>query len=177
MVNMCIMCKKDSETVKHLFGDCQTANQIRLQILVQHAEASQCSFFSNEKFRKALLNSQKMAVRRLQLVFCFVIWRERCRRIFQEKFKTVTLLTSEIMVECGSWYQQEQKSIKEHRRLMDCAWKNHFQYSFLLFFLSSPSFFTGFFSFLGFYWILVSAFFYFYFYFYFFVFRIYDPCL
>lgn len=107
MVNMCIICKKDSETVKHLFGDCQTANQIRLQILVQHAEASQCSFFSNGKFRKALLNSQKMAVRRLQLVFCFVIWRERCRRIFQEKFKTVTLLTSEIMVECGSWYQQE----------------------------------------------------------------------
>lgn len=107
MVNRCAMCKADSETVKHLFGSCQTTNRIRLQIMLQHAEARRCPFFFIGNFRKTLLASQKMVVRRLQLVFCFVLWRERCQRIFQEKEKSVPLLSSEVMVEYTSWYQQE----------------------------------------------------------------------
>lgn len=56
------------------------------------------------------------------LVICFVIWRERCRRIFQEVSKTDALLAVEIAQETQSWFgiTQRDSSLSSILRLKGC---------------------------------------------------------
>jgi hypothetical protein len=42
--------------------------------------------------------------RRVQIVLCFVVWRERCARIFREEKKGPRQTATEIGQEYNSWY-------------------------------------------------------------------------
>ena len=61
--------------------------------------------FIRHQYDWLLLSSLNHKERTAQAVMCFVIWRERCRRIFKEEEKTVQVLVAEISAEHDSWFK------------------------------------------------------------------------
>lgn len=83
------MCKCDAETAAHMMGHCKFAVEmyrrmdITLQMRIHPIEAA-LDINNNKKARGTLL------------VTMFVIWRERCARIFRESDKTIPELIDEV---------------------------------------------------------------------------------
>lgn len=64
-----------------------------------------CWYFAERNYQSAILESQHTKLRQTQVTVCTVIWRERCRRIFSDKQKTVQLIVREILEELSSWFE------------------------------------------------------------------------
>lgn len=104
MVNRCCMCRMEAETVKHLFGRCKLTTELRGDLVQRIPQLGQCQFFVTGNYKKTMLESRTKQTRQMQLVFSFVIWRERCRRTFQEVDKSNLMLQAEIVNEFRSWF-------------------------------------------------------------------------
>ena len=105
MVNRCCMCRRAMETVRHLFQECQFTAQVRSRIQKDTMHFSYTEQFKQGKYRGIVLQSNQMALRRLQLVLLFVIWRERCQRTCTEKRRSPVILADEVLMKDASWFQ------------------------------------------------------------------------
>lgn len=103
MPNRCSMCKRKEETVKHLFRQCSYIAELKYKIERQMRLPS-CLKFRTGNYKEAMLSSQYTEVKKVQITTCFVLWRERCRRIFRDEEKPVNLLVQEVITEYNSWY-------------------------------------------------------------------------
>lgn len=87
LVGMCSMCRNNEETPSHLFNECQTGLAITNGAL-QHMELNQRGREMN--FIQAMADTTiQKKTREVILISNFIIWRERCNRIFNDKLKTV----------------------------------------------------------------------------------------
>lgn len=103
-LNRCALCKRQEETVMHLFGTCQYTTRIRMAIASTSIQLSQCNFYSTGQFKQLIMNSQHTTVRQMEITICFVIYRERCHRIFRDLEKSRQLIQEEIMQEFRYWF-------------------------------------------------------------------------
>jgi hypothetical protein len=53
-----------------------------------------------------IVDTEDIKWRRLQMTTCFVIWRERCARIFREENKSPLMLVREILLEYKIWFER-----------------------------------------------------------------------
>lgn len=91
MVNWCVMCKRDGESVIHLFGNCDATVELYEKV------ATIMRIQPHELQSKEALNKGcKPEVRSLIVITQFVIWRERCSRIFTDASRTMDQLALEI---------------------------------------------------------------------------------
>lgn len=104
MPNRCIMCKSAQETVQHLFGTCTYITQLVQVISNTMQGMPHCQYFTDTRYEEAIVISRYKFIRKLQLTVCFVLWRERCRRIFMEENKNLSILAMEIRAEFQSWF-------------------------------------------------------------------------
>lgn len=93
LVNRCIMCKKANETVKHLFYRCEISLQIYTEMLTEY----QIKTPVLQQGEHPIINIKfTRRERSLFLIASFVIWRERCARIFRDAENGVTELLDQI---------------------------------------------------------------------------------
>jgi zinc-binding in reverse transcriptase len=105
LANVCHMCYNAEETIPHLFIECQYIKEIRCYI----HDMTQTHRFISTKYRAGqyhfiLDTSQNEHWKRMEIITCFVIWRERCRRIFQEENKAPLTIVREILLEYQNWF-------------------------------------------------------------------------
>jgi zinc-binding in reverse transcriptase len=104
--NICHMCKQDQGTSRHLFTTCSTATQLR-QYIVQTLPATspQCHNYTDENPNTLLLSpTENSQWRQLELTTNFVLWRERCRRLFADKEQNIPRMAREVLTEKRSWF-------------------------------------------------------------------------
>lgn len=102
MAGICYMCKSDSETVTHLFVQCTFAKLLYGKVM-QDLKLKGCSCNQMDAIVSAQVNSE---IKEALLITQFILWRERCRRLFTDQEKTVPELVSEV---------REQMEIKKMR--------------------------------------------------------------
>lgn len=85
---ICYMCRANDETIQHLFNECQQARILYTAVLGQgqHIQNDSISVITEGPTEK---------IRELVLISQFILWRERCCRIFRDKSKTTAELTQE----------------------------------------------------------------------------------
>lgn len=104
LVNRCCLCREQAETVKHLFRNCRYTQEVRLELSRRIPYLTHCQLFVQGSYWRTLLYSTDKRVKQLQIVLIFAVWKERCRRVFQEKEKTENQLTSAIIEENNLWF-------------------------------------------------------------------------
>lgn len=104
MVNRCCLCKSQEETVHHLFADCNYTRATVAYLMDFYTALSPNGTFARGNYRDCVLNIAQQGIARLQMTTCFVIWRERCRRIFSDKTKEPQYLAFEIVAEVVDWF-------------------------------------------------------------------------
>lgn len=89
MVNRCIMCRNQLESVIHLFEECTVTIEIYRKLALTMGMK-----LPTRHARKALITNEiNKEERSLLLIAQFVVWRERCSRIFTDKsIQTETLI-------------------------------------------------------------------------------------
>lgn len=98
MVNRCAMCKSDTETVLHLFNTCPIAQQLNTEV----AGRFQTRQPRMTAAKHPILDTGYTAKERsLFLISAFIVWRERCARIFRETENTVAQLLVQIEEQWG----------------------------------------------------------------------------
>ena len=102
LAGICYMCKADSETVPHLFVHCTFAKLLYGKVM-QDLKLKGCSCNQRDAIVSAQVNIETKEV---LLITQFILWRERCQRLFKDKEKTVTELVGEV---------REQMEIKKIR--------------------------------------------------------------
>jgi zinc-binding in reverse transcriptase len=108
MINMCHMCYNAEEIVHNLFAECQYIKEIRFYIhdvIQNHRSIS--TPYRNGRNKSILDVSQNKHWRRLKIVTCFVIWRERCARIFRDENKEPMTIVRDIMMEYQCWFREQ----------------------------------------------------------------------
>lgn len=92
LANRCALCKEDSETVAHMLNECSFT-----PALYQRVKAV---FNTRQPSVKALISTRYSDKERsIFLIAQFIIWRERCARIFRESAATVEELMEQVMVQ------------------------------------------------------------------------------
>jgi zinc-binding in reverse transcriptase len=103
--NICYLCQNQEESVEYLFSQCDYTLQVRLMIM-QH-------YRSTITFTASLMQGEMQELMREQggkkskqiyITKCFLIWRERCTRIFREIYKTPQKIQMEIIEEAQQWF-------------------------------------------------------------------------
>lgn len=104
MANRCSLCKSQQETIVHLFSGCVYTKSVLQNIRRNYGSIPNNSEFAKGNFKNVILNGAQKNMARLQITTAFVIWRERCNRIFSEKQKEPQYLASEIIGEVSAWF-------------------------------------------------------------------------
>lgn len=95
IVGICYMCRRSDEMVRHLFSQCSVSAQVydgTLQSVLVRVPGQDNVQFLIEKNTAA-------KARQLMLISYFVIWRERCNRIFRETTKSTIELIQEVITQ------------------------------------------------------------------------------
>jgi zinc-binding in reverse transcriptase len=112
LANIYHMCYNAEETVHRLFMDCQFIKEIRCYIhnvahnhrfLSTNYRSGQCYFILNM--------AEDKRWKRMKVVSCFVIWRERCTRIFWEENNASLTMVKETLLEFKKLIQRVIKAI------------------------------------------------------------------
>lgn len=83
--NICHICKEQAESVHHLFSECKEIKWIREYIHDEVASRrSLCIPYKVGEFYLMLDIKEPTYWRSLEVTTCFVVWRERCARIFRD---------------------------------------------------------------------------------------------
>lgn len=93
LVNRCYMCEKQEETVRHLLFECETARLIQTIMITAYQ-------IRMPRFRQdthPLLSKDYTAKEKsLFLIAQFVIWRDRCAKVFRDSKTTIPELLAQI---------------------------------------------------------------------------------
>jgi zinc-binding in reverse transcriptase len=103
----CIMYFSAEESINHLFQDCGYIRETRTYI----HDNTQIHNQPSTKYRRGDISMisdkrEDMQWRRLKLTTVFVIWRERCARIFRDEHKQYISIVREILLEFKQWYNR-----------------------------------------------------------------------
>lgn len=79
---MCHSCKQHEESMRHIFNEFQLRRYIITTLPPNHTHSQ--GFMTNESNKIMLKPQIELFWRQLEIVANFVIWREKCRRIFAE---------------------------------------------------------------------------------------------
>ena len=109
MANMCYMCRSQSESVQHLFGNCTIATQVRQTLRQIRTTIPQGAAFDRGKFKWVLTKEPDLILRQVQITICFVLWRERCARVFRQQNQTTRQIAAHIILEFDAWFRQQQQ--------------------------------------------------------------------
>lgn len=97
LVNRCVLCKRQAESVRHILQECSYSKTvISLNIQRTNRYLAQNGFFTRGEYQRAILESNQKGVKQMQVVFCFVLGRERCARIFRDEQKPPQILANEM---------------------------------------------------------------------------------
>lgn len=66
--------------------------------------ARDCRTTDSTSFKHNILVAGQQKLKKVQVVICFVIWRERCARIFRDEKKMLLVLARERLQEYESWF-------------------------------------------------------------------------
>ncbi|KAJ1703910.1 hypothetical protein LUZ63_003689 [Rhynchospora breviuscula] len=95
--SFCTLCASDEETAKHLFNSCKLFNEVLQKASDYSPLFTNFDFTSNPQF---LADSTKPLIHReIMGILCFILWRERCNRIFSESSQSVAALAEQIFSE------------------------------------------------------------------------------
>jgi len=72
MVNRCIMCKEQAESVRHMMQHCKFMKGVRRELQRRMLVLNQSTAFQQGRYSETLLKSNK-ETRRIQMVLVFVI--------------------------------------------------------------------------------------------------------
>jgi zinc-binding in reverse transcriptase len=98
------LCRHNSESVQHLFYDCQFAKDTRSYIL--DALPAMVVTKRPQDIQTIFQSGAEQSTRRqIETATVFVLWRERCRRIFVEQEHDVIQITREICTELRLWFK------------------------------------------------------------------------
>jgi zinc-binding in reverse transcriptase len=107
MPSICSMFYQEEKTFAHLFTKCSFIKQLRIYI---HDDVKACTVYSlsfkQGNIFSMIVDTEDIKWRRLQMTTCFVIWRERCARIFHEENKSPLMLVREILLEYKIWFER-----------------------------------------------------------------------
>ncbi|XP_078150204.1 uncharacterized protein LOC144545511 [Carex rostrata] len=98
LVNRCVLCKNCEETVSHLFNECTLS--IHVYGLVVNLLGIARNEIQDVELRTEAITdkgSRTSKIRSILLVSQFVIWKERCSRIFRDETKQANILAEEII--------------------------------------------------------------------------------
>jgi zinc-binding in reverse transcriptase len=102
--NMCYMCRSSIENATHLFSKCTYIAEVRgILTVINAATMTITSEFRQGQYANTILKGGSKQLNKLQITLCFVIWRERCARIFRQQSKNQQQLAMEVMQEFKSW--------------------------------------------------------------------------
>lgn len=99
MPSMRVMCRRECETIAHLFSECDFAIQLYKRLTQVFALPAWNWRFILRRQQAQIWVVHKegeMKSRELLLLAMFICWRERCSRIFTEKTKTLEDLIREV---------------------------------------------------------------------------------
>jgi hypothetical protein len=101
VISMCYLCRRHEKNVAHLFVECEFIRQLRNYIADTMPISRQgCDIYKNSDFpQKLLTEPYDMFWRQVEATTTFVVWRERCRRFFQDREQKVIQMTREIHYE------------------------------------------------------------------------------
>ncbi|KAJ1704564.1 hypothetical protein LUZ63_004343 [Rhynchospora breviuscula] len=101
MVNRCCLCKIESETVSHLFNHCVFFSSLKEALLSDPLVRNVSADSAIPTVHSSILtaNQIKALVKDIFDITFFVLWRERCKRVFTEVEKSHSELLPEIFLE------------------------------------------------------------------------------
>jgi ferredoxin-NADP reductase len=88
MPNICHLCRKEAETTQHMFQQCDYTRQVIQMTIHQVRQISFTLDFQQGQYDVVMLEAGNESQKRLQATLQFVVWRERCTRIFREEYKS-----------------------------------------------------------------------------------------
>jgi hypothetical protein len=100
IANICYLCRQNQESVKCMFGTCKYTAGVYREMR-RHMNFT----WTQKEYASGIIKSVHMETRQILVTVCFVVWRERCRRIFRQECKTPRILMNEIEQEIGSWFR------------------------------------------------------------------------
>lgn len=98
IVGICYICRMNDETTEHLFNSCVGTRAIHEQVHVEMGLAKRLTP-ATDLIDAITDTTRSKKDRATILITHFVIWRERCNRIFNEKTSTAQELVSQIREE------------------------------------------------------------------------------
>lgn len=115
IVSRCTLCKRNEETVKHLLQHCQFTRYVYSLLQLERPSNTWPSYpvfdITDERVT-GLLTGMEI---RLMLIMQFVVWRERCARVFAENERQPHELTQDIMQEL-QWSEMKSKNARGVQR-------------------------------------------------------------
>jgi zinc-binding in reverse transcriptase len=104
MPNICHLCRKEAETAQHMFQQCDYTRQVIQMTIHQVRQISFTLDFQQGQYDAVMLEAGNKSQKRLQAALQFVVWRERCTRIFMEEYKNTMELQREVASEYYQWF-------------------------------------------------------------------------
>jgi zinc-binding in reverse transcriptase len=108
VASMCYLCRQHQESMIHIFEECDYGRESRNYMAVTMPPSKQqCAIYQNSMHPLQLLTgSQSMFWRQVEATTIFILWRERCRRIFADKNQGVIETTREVRKELKQWFKE-----------------------------------------------------------------------
>jgi zinc-binding in reverse transcriptase len=95
LTNISPLCWKDNETVQHLFYSCSYTTDVRSYVQAAMTGNS-APRITQTTIDFLLSRDQDKQQKQLEVTIIFTLWKERCRRIFDNKNQTIVETTREI---------------------------------------------------------------------------------
>lgn len=108
--NMCQLCRREEETTHHILFTCSLTVQLRNYIIdtvPQDFDRAMAAAFAAARHHTVILEHQTENWTQLTVVLYFVLWKERCRRVFSERELNIVQITREIWRDFNNWFKND----------------------------------------------------------------------
>ncbi|XP_026431823.1 uncharacterized protein LOC113329069 [Papaver somniferum] len=113
----CTMCGENLETAEHLFFHCSYAREIWEMapnpISLQLDPATPLL----DTYKDWIKNPRQEISLELILTKIWMIWKERCNRVFESKIRTTTQLSQDILLHLSFWTRNHSKPTKQNKKI------------------------------------------------------------
>jgi zinc-binding in reverse transcriptase len=106
ITNMCYLCRANLESVQHIFNECTFSSQLRNYIASTAPPIQEnCPAYTSLASTTSIIQGGgNIYWKQMEITTIFTIWKERCRRIFQEEEQQIPEVAREILKELRSWF-------------------------------------------------------------------------